>query len=166
MRLKQDDRESGCVPKNSHHLLPSRSDFHHGNRYDCVSKTTRDVEFENDIVWKLVVSRPRFAFSDTLDESFFFDTLDESFLENFESHRRVRRSAARRCNVVRTETGNCFCVRICYKFLISDCRGEWDVVLCTFWVLAKREPLSKSYFRKKRVSPAENMGFCLRATDL
>jgi len=26
------------------------SDFHHGNRYDYVAKTTCDVELENDIV--------------------------------------------------------------------------------------------------------------------
>jgi len=29
-------------------LLRSRSDFHHGIRYDYVAKTTRDVELEND----------------------------------------------------------------------------------------------------------------------
>jgi len=34
------------------------------------SQTPRDVELQNDIVWKVVVSRPRLAFSDTLDESF------------------------------------------------------------------------------------------------
>jgi len=52
--------ESGCVSKNSQNE----------NRYDYVAKTPRDVELENDIVCKLVVSRPRLAFSNTLDESF------------------------------------------------------------------------------------------------
>ena len=31
--------------------------------------------------------------------------------------------------------------QICYMFRISKCREVWDLGLCTFWVLAKREPL-------------------------
>ena len=135
--------ESGCVPKNSQI----------GNRYDYVAKTPRDVELKNDIVWKLVVSRPRLAFS---------DTFERTSRVTAESARALRDGA----NVVRTETGNYFFVRICNKFLISDCRGDWDLGLCIFWVLAKREPLRKSDFRKKPVSPAENIGFCHRSMDL
>jgi len=60
--------ESGCVPENSQH----------GNRYDYVAKTPRDVELENDIVWKLVVARPRCVFRHPR----------RIFLKNFESHRR------------------------------------------------------------------------------
>ena len=35
---------------------------------------------------------------------------------------------------------NWFCVRICYMFLISKCRGDWDLGLCTTSVLALGEP--------------------------
>jgi len=35
---------------------------------------------------------------------------------------------------------NWFCVRICYMFLISECRGDWDLGLCTTSVLALGEP--------------------------
>ena len=50
--------------------------------YDFVGKTPRDVELENGIVWKLVVSRHRLQVD-------FFDTLDES--ESF--HRTLRVTA-------------------------------------------------------------------------
>jgi len=36
---------------------------------------------------------------------------------------------------------------ICYMFPLSKCTGEWDVGLCTFWVLAKRETLRNAKFR-------------------
>jgi len=53
-----------------------------------------------------------------------------------------------RCAMARTSCAGLkeinFCVRICYMFLISTCRGDWDLGLCTFWVLSKREVLSKS----------------------
>jgi len=39
-----------------------------------------------------------------------------------------------------------FFERICYMFQISKCRGVWDLSLCTFWVLTKREPLRNAKF--------------------
>jgi len=38
---------------------------------------------------------------------------------------------------------------MCSMFLIPKCRGDWDLGQCTFWVLAKREPLCNDDFRKK-----------------
>jgi len=117
--------ESSCVPKKSPR----------GNRYNYVAKTPCDVELEIDIV----VSRLRLAFSDTLLESFYRT-----------SRVRVRRSAARWRERRAHRDRNFFCVRIWYnKFPISDCIGDLDLGLCTCWVLAKREPLSKSNFRKR-----------------
>jgi len=58
-------------------------------------------------VWKLVITRPRLAFSDSIDESFL--RISRVTAESAEA---LRDGA----NVVRTETGNCFCVRICSKF--------------------------------------------------
>ena len=40
-----------------------------------------------------------------------------------------------------------FFERICYMFLISKCRGDWDLGGCTFWLHAKREPLRNAKFR-------------------
>ena len=48
--------------------------------------------------------------------------------------------------------------RIWYMFSIPKCRRDWDVGHCTFWVLAKREPLRKDNFRNKHVSPAGKIG--------
>ena len=40
----------------------------------------------------------------------------------------------------RRALGNYFSERICYMFLISKCRGDWDLGLCTTSVLAFGEP--------------------------
>jgi len=45
--------------------------------------------------------------------------------------------------------------RICHVFLISKCRGDWDLGRCTFCVPATREPLRNAKFR-----------FCLRAKQV
>jgi len=75
MRLNQDDRIRLCSQKFA--TFASRSDFHNANRYDYVAKTPRDVELRNDIVWKLVVWRPRLAFSDTLDDFFLREKISQ-----------------------------------------------------------------------------------------
>jgi len=49
----------------------------------------------------------------------------------------------------RRALGNYFSEWIWNMFLMSKCRGDWDLGLCTFWVLAKREPLRNGVFRKK-----------------
>jgi len=36
--------------------------------------------------------------------------------------------------------------RICYMFQVSKCRWDWDLGLCTFWVLAKRDLLRNGKF--------------------
>jgi len=47
----------------------------------------------------------------------------------------------------RRALGNYLRERICYVFPTSKCRGDWDLGLCTFWVLAKREPLRNAKVR-------------------
>ena len=42
---------------------------------------------------------------------------------------------------------NYFYERICHMLLISKYRGDWDPGLCTFWVLAKGEPLRNTKFQ-------------------
>ena len=46
----------------------------------------------------------------------------------------------------RRALGDYFYEWICYMFLISKCRGDWDLGRCTFWVLSKREPLRNAKF--------------------
>jgi len=56
---------------------------------------------------------------------------------------RSRRTAESKRQVIE----NYLSERICYLFLISKCRGDWDLGMCTFWVLAKRKPLHNAKFR-------------------
>jgi len=51
----------------------------------------------------------------------------------------------------RRAPGNYFPEWICYMFLLSKCGGDWGQGLCTFCVLAKREPLRNGDCRKKNV---------------
>jgi len=41
---------------------------------------------------------------------------------------------------------NYFPERICHMFLMSKCRGDWDLGLCTSWLSAEREPLCHAKF--------------------
>ena len=60
----------------------------------------------------------------------------------------------------RRALGNYCPERICYMFLMSKCRGDWDLVLCTTSGLAKREPQRSCDFWKKPCFDAGNIGFC------
>jgi len=55
----------------------------------------------------------------------------------------------------RQALGTYFFVRICYEFLISKCRSDWDLGLCIFLVLAFINPLSdgkiRFFLRAKRL---------------
>jgi len=51
----------------------------------------------------------------------------------------------------RRSLGNYFSRRICYMFLISKCRGDRNLGLCTTSGLAFREPQRSGDFRKKNV---------------
>jgi len=51
----------------------------------------------------------------------------------------------------RRSLGNYFSERNCYMFLISKCRRDWDLGLCTTSGLAFGEPQRSGDFRKKNV---------------
>ena len=56
----------------------------------------------------------------------------------------LRRPARQRCDGAdgaRDAYKFYYSVRISYEFLISDCRGDSDLGLCTSWHLAKKMPL-------------------------
>ena len=71
-----------------------------------------------------------------------------------------RSSMAAGSNFERRALENYFCERFCHMFSKSKCRGDWDLDLCTFWVLAKRESLRGHVgnFWKKCVSTRANAG--------
>jgi len=52
----------------------------------------------------------------------------------------------------RRALGNLFPERICNMFLISKCRGDWDLVLCTVLVLAFGRSMRIGDIRKENVS--------------
>jgi len=82
-----------------------------GHPYDFVGKIPRDsdVKLENGIVWNLVVSRPRLAFSNILKEN--FDRISK-IIVTAESAGVLRDSA----DVVRSATGTCFACEFAMNF--------------------------------------------------
>jgi len=67
----------------------------------------------------------------------------------------------------RRAPGNYFPDWICYIFLLSKCRWDWGLGLCTFWVLAKREPLRNGNFRNKTCfARTKNRNLALRSGSL
>jgi len=61
----------------------------------------------------------------------------------------------------RRALGNYFFERICYMFLISKCRGDWDLGLCTTSGLAFGEPQRSGDFWDQRVSTQEKSDFAI-----
>jgi len=55
------------------------------------------------------------------------------------------------CGKQTPSAGKLLSGRICYVFLISKCRGDWDLGLCTTSGLAFGEPQRSGDFRKKIV---------------
>jgi len=55
--------------------------------------------------------------------------------------------SSRAAESIRRALGNHFSERIYYMFLMSKCREDRDLGLCTFWVLAKREALRNAKYR-------------------
>jgi len=78
-----------------------------------------------------------------------------SFTQPCDQHDRRSERSARAlhdgADVVREAIGNWFCMRICHMFLISKCRGDWDLGLCTTSVLALGEQMRNGKIRKKNV---------------
>jgi len=136
----------------------------------CFSKIPFSISVKSPRIFQCLISIPAGHWvrqiNGDLPRRFFLSALLSLVISMTGRSERSARALRDGTDVVREAIGNWFCVRICYMFLISDCRGDWDLGLCTFWVHVKREPLSKSDFRKKRVSPAEKIGFCHRSTDL
>ena len=111
--------ESGCADQNSPAKIVTKSLRH------C-RKNTSWCRIGKWLVWKLVVSRPKLVFFDTLDESF-----QKTSRVTAESAGALRDGA----NVVRTATGNNFWVQICYEFPEWDCRWDWDLCHALFGYL-------------------------------
>ena len=66
----------------------------------------------------------------------------------------------------RQTIGNYFSERICYMFLISKCRGDRDLGLCTTSVLAFGEPQRNGKIREKKCFDVWKLAFCRCAAVL
>jgi len=66
----------------------------------------------------------------------------------------------------RQALGNYLSRRICYMFLVSKCRGDWDLGLCTTPGLASGELQRSGDFRKKTCFDAGKIGICYCAAVL
>jgi len=69
---------------------------------------------------------------------------------------RTSRAADRKCRVIKNYSS--FSKRICHTFLILNCRGDWDLGWCTFWVLAKENRCAMAT-SKKNCRPLEKSEF-------
>jgi len=74
-----------------------------------------------------------------------------SFVNVILTRQTCGRRSSRAAESKRRALGNYFPERICYMFLISKCRGDRDLGLCTTSVLAFREPQRSGEFRGKNV---------------
>jgi len=70
-----------------------------------------------------------------------------SFLKVILKRQTCGQRSSRAAESKRWALGKYFSERICLGFLMSKCRGDWDPVLCTFWLLANREALRIAKFR-------------------
>ena len=73
----------------------------------------------------------------------------DSFLKVILNRQTCGQRSSRAAESKRRTLGNYFSERICYMFLISKCRGDWDLSLCTTSGLVFGEPMRSGDFRKK-----------------
>jgi len=74
-----------------------------------------------------------------------------SFVNVILTRQTCRERSSRAAESKRWALENYFSERICYMFLMSKCRGDWDLGLCTTSVLAFGEPMRSGDFRRKNV---------------
>jgi len=72
---------------------------------------------------------------------------------------RTSRAMDRKCRVIKNYSS--FSKRICHTFLILNCRGDWDLGWCTFWVLAKENRCAMATSKKIVARwKNQNLAFC------
>jgi len=89
------------------------------------------IQFTSHFIEFFVVETKRFV-SSTVNVIFALQTCGQRSSRAAESKRRA--------------LGNYFWVQICYIFLMSKCKRDWDLGICTFQVLTKRETLRNAKF--------------------
>ena len=75
----------------------------------------------------------------------------DSFVHVILTRQTCGQRSSRAAESKRRAIGNFFFERICYMFLISKCRGDRDLGLCTTLVLAFGEPQRNCKIREKNV---------------
>ena len=84
-----------------------------------------------------------------------------SFITMILTRQTYDQRSSRAAESERRVLGNYFPERICYMFLISKCRGDRDLVLCTTSGLAFGEPQRSGDFRKKTCFDAGKIRFAI-----
>jgi len=86
----------------------------------------------------------------------------KQFVGSFENAILTQQTCGQRSNRVAESKcrslGNDFSEWICYVFLMSKCRGDWDYICALFVHLRKEKRCAMATSGKKRVSPAGKIG--------
>jgi len=154
---RQEQLRSGCSPgtKSLHKGVTIRIPGLPVKQGEVFLETTRilsGIQFTTHFIEFFVVETKRFVGS-TVHVILTQQTCSQCSSRDAESKRRALE--------------NNFSERICYKFTFSKRREDWDSCLCTFWVLAKRDPLRNGDFRKKTCfARRNNQNLALRSCVL
>jgi len=131
----------------------------------CFSKIPFSISVESPRIFQCLISIPAGHRVRQIDSNlprwFFWSALPSLVISMTGRSERSARALRDGANVVREAIGNWFCVRICYMFLISKCRGDWDLGLFTTSVLAFGTRMHDGKIRgKKTCFDAGKIGFC------
>jgi len=130
----------------------------------CFSKIPFIISQESPRIFQCLISIPAGHWVGQIDgdllRRFFWSALLSLVINMTGRSERSARALRDGADVVCEAVGNEFCVRICYMFLISKCRGDRDLGLCPTSVLALGERMRDGKIRgKKRVSTQEKSDF-------
>jgi len=121
----------------------------------CFSRIPFSISVESPRIFQCLISIPAGHWVRQIDgdlpRRFFLSALLSLVISMPEISERSARALRNGADVVREAIGNLFCVWVCYMFLVSKCRGDWDLGLCTTSVLALGERLRDGKIRKKNV---------------
>jgi len=129
----------------------------------CFSKIPLSICVGSPRIFQCLISIPAGHWVRQIDgdlpRRFFWSTLISLVISKIGRSERSARALRDGADVVREAIGNQFCLWICDSFLISTCREDWDLGLCTTSGLAFGDLLRMGDFRKKTCLDAGKIGF-------
>ena len=137
--------------------------------YSTFSKITFSISLESPRIFKCLISIPAGHWVRQIDSDlprrFFLSALLSLVISKTWRSERSARALCDGADVVREAIGNEFCVRICYMFLLSKCRGDWDLVCAQLRDLRLENRCAVATSEKKRVSTQEKSDFAIAQTN-